>query len=120
MDRKWSAGLIVTAGLLGAGGCNDTARPMLFHRNNPEPATCAPEEGMTVTEGPMLGQVPIMTPGVAVTPGMMPPGTVTIPGPGMTVPPASPAPPIAVPPVGPPPRTAPSANPTQLPGKPTT
>jgi hypothetical protein len=120
MGRKLGAGLVVTAGLLGAGACNGTARPMLFHRTNPEPAACPPGAGMTVTEGPMLGEMPVMTPGTAVMPGTMPPGTVTIPGPGMTVPPATPAPPIAAPPVGPPPRTAPTTNPTQLPGKPTT
>jgi hypothetical protein len=112
MGRNWGAGLVVLAGLLGTGGCNDTARPMLFHRNNPEPAPCAPAVGMTMTEGPMLGEMPMMTPGVAVMPGTMPPGTVTIPGPGMTVPPATVPPPVAAPPVGPPPRAAPSTNPT--------
>jgi hypothetical protein len=114
MGRTWGTGLVVTAGLLGAGCCNGTARPMLFHRNHPEPEACPPGAGMPMNEGPMLGEMPAMTPGMT---GTLPPGTVTIPGPGMTVPPVTPAP---NPPVGPQPRMAPSLNPTQLPGKPTT
>jgi len=119
MGRTWGTGLVVTAGLLGAVGCNGTARPMLFHRNNGEPAPCPPGAGMPISDGPMLGEMPAMAPGTVVTPGGLPPGTVTIPGPGLAAPPPFAAPPIAAPPVGPPPRTAP-ANPTQQPGKPTT
>ena len=119
MGRTWGTGLVVTAGLIGAGGCNSTARPMVFHRNNPEPC---PPVGMPMSEGPMLGEMPVMTPGSVMQPGGLPPGTVTIPGPGVGTPPPPPAqvvPPATAPPVGPQPRVAPT-NPTQLPGKPTT
>jgi hypothetical protein len=119
MRRMWKSGLVVTAGLLGT-GCGTTARPMLFHRNNPEMEPCPGPVEMPCTEGPMLGEMPMtgppamapggMPPG-GMPPGGMPPGAITIPGPGIPVPAA---PPAVSPPVGPQPRTVP-ANPTNRP-----
>jgi hypothetical protein len=134
MGRKLGAGIVVTAGLIGAGGCASTARPMLFHRNN-QAEPCLSATGMPCGDGPILGEMPgtmmpgtmmpgTMMPGNAMPPeaGMMPgqpypPGTVTIPAPGMA--PATPGQPPASPPVGPVPRTAPApqTNPARLPGK---
>jgi hypothetical protein len=128
MRKLLTGGLVLAAGLV---GCQSTNRPVLFHRNAPEPQPCPGPAPVTMSEGPMLGEMPGMVPGTMVAPGpvmppgavpippgtvTMPPGTVTIPGPGVTIPPATPAPPIANPPVGPQPRTTPS----QQTGKPTT
>src|SRR5438105_2517672 len=113
MFQTWRVRSVVVACLLTAVGCNGTARPMLFHRNEAEPAVCCPMGPMATCEGPALEGMPMMGPAAIATPGMpMAPGTVTIPGPGVTLPPATAPPPIAAPPapappVGPQPRTAP-------------
>jgi hypothetical protein len=121
MNRSLGAALAVSAGLFGAGGCASTARPMLFHRNQPAPP-CPADHGLPYGEGPILNDgAPVTTvPGTVVTPGVVttpPPGTVlpprTVPAPA----PATPIPPLnANPPVGPQPRTTPTpnTNPTQF------
>jgi hypothetical protein len=123
MNRNLGAALAVSAGLFGAGGCASTARPMLFHRNQPAPP-CPADHAVPYGEGPILTDGAPMTtvPGTVVAPGVVttpPPGTVlpprTVPVP--TAPPATPIPPLnANPPVGPQPRTTPTpnTNPTQF------
>jgi hypothetical protein len=118
MSRTRGAVLVVSAGLMGVAGCATTARPMLFHRNHTE-APCLPEAGIPVGEGPILTEgVPVTpVPGMVIPPGAVtpPPGTILPPAAGAA--PAVPVPPLnASPPVGPPPRTTPtpSTNGTQF------
>jgi hypothetical protein len=127
MGCKLGTGLVVTAGLIGAGGCGSTARPMLFQRNHTE-TPCPSAIGMPVGDGPIIGDMPMSTMPGTTMPGMtlppdatmnpgqpFPPGTVTIPGPGAPL--NTVAPPTASPPVGPVPRTAPApqTNPARMP-----